>query len=182
MPHTWNAVDGQNGKAANPGLADGYYRGPGWYAKKLDIPASWQNKRVFIRFGAASLIADTYIDGKRLGQHRGGFAAFCYELTPDLTFGSENLMRVRVDNATAPDVAPLSADFTKFGGLYRSVELIVTDKTCVSPLDFAGPGIYLRQKNVSATEASVEVETLLDSSLPAERLCRNQGNCAKLQE
>ena len=172
VPHTWNAVDGQNGKAADPGLPEGYYRGPGWYARKLDIPASWQNKRVFVRFGAASLVADTYINGRRLGQHRGGFAAFCYELTPDLKFGGENLLRVRVDNATTPDVAPLSADFTKEGGLYRPVELIVTDKTCVSPLDFAGPGVYLRQKNVSTTEASVEVETLLNSSLPGDASVR----------
>ena len=48
LPHTWNALDGQNGKTNDPAIPDGYYRGPGWYAKKLDVPLAWKGKRVFI--------------------------------------------------------------------------------------------------------------------------------------
>ncbi len=162
VPHCWNALDGQNGKAADPGVKGGYYRGPAWYERALEIPADWKGKRVFIRFGAAFLMADVYLNGEHLGQHRGGFAAFCYELTPHLRFGAYNELRVRLDNARNEEIAPLSADFTMEGGLYRPVSLLVTGQECITPLDFGGPGVYATPTNVSANGADVEVETKLE--------------------
>ena len=150
VPHCYNALDGQNGKAADPGVPGGYYRGPTWYQRTLDIPADWKDRRVFIRFGAVFLVADVYLNGEKLGEHRGGFAAFCYELTDKLKFGAPNELRVRVDNARNPDVAPLSADFTMEGGIYRPVHLIVTQKECITPLDYAGPGVYVTPGRTSA--------------------------------
>lgn len=163
VPHCWNALDGQNGKAAEPDLKDGYYRGPAWYVRPLDIPADWKDKRVFIRFGAAFLVADVYLNGEHLGQHRGGFAAFCYELTSHLKFGAPNELRVRVDNARNEEIAPLSADFTMEGGIYRPVNLLVTSQTCITPLDFGGPGVYVTPKNISADSVDVGIEVKLNS-------------------
>jgi len=165
VPHTWNALDGQDGKKAEPELPDGYYRGPAWYARELEIPSAWKGKRVFIRFEAASLVADVYLNGKRLGQHRGGFAAFCYELTPHLQPGGKNVLRVRVDNSHFDDIAPISGDFTVGGGIYRPVTLFSTDAICVTPLDHATSGVYLTQKSVTAQEAQVEVEAKLSNGL-----------------
>ena len=159
VPHTWNAQDGQ---VYNK---DGYYRGPGWYAKELDIPAAWKGKRVFIRFEAASLVADVYLNGKQIGEHRGGFAAFCFELTSGIKFGGKNVLRVKVDNTRFDDIAPLTGDFTVFGGLYRPVHLIATNGVCITPLDFASPGVYLTQKGVSAQEATLEVTAKLSYSM-----------------
>ncbi len=163
VPHTWNAQDGQLGKIRNPGVKDGYYRGPAWYALPLDIPASWKGKRVFIRFEAAALVSKTYINGTYLGEHRGGFTAFCYELTPYLNFGGANELRVRVDNSRQDDVAPLGGDFNIDGGLYRPVHLIVTAPVCITPLDFASPGVYLTQKSVAQHSATIEVRTLISN-------------------
>ena len=162
VPHCYNALDGQNGQAANPGVPGGYYRGPTWYQRMLDIPADWKDRRVFLRFGAVFLVADVYLNGEKLGEHRGGFAAFCYELTDKLKFGGPNELRVRVDNAKNPDVAPLSADFTMEGGIYRPVQLIVTDRECITVQDYAGPGVYVTAKNLSDGAVDVEVETKLE--------------------
>lgn len=159
VPHTWNAQDGQ---VYNK---DGYYRGPGWYAKELDIPAAWKGKRVFIRFEAAALVADVYVNGKKIGEHRGGFAAFCYEVTSNVKWGGKNVLRVKVDNTKFEDIAPITGDFTVFGGLYRPVHLIVTDPTCITPLDYAGPGVYLTEKSVTAEKAVVDVTTKTSSIL-----------------
>ena len=161
VPHTWNAQDGQV-------FNKDYYRGPAWYAKELDIPAAWKGKRVFIRFEAAALVADIYLNGKKLGEHRGGFAAFCYELTPGIKFdGSKNVLRVKVDNTRFDDIAPLSGDFTVFGGLYRPVHLIATNQVCITPLDFASPGVYLTQKSVTPQKAVVDVLAKICSTLPS---------------
>lgn len=165
VPHTWNALDGQDGKAAEPDFPDGYYRGPAWYARELDVPAEWRGRRVFIRFEAASLVADVYVNGRHVGEHRGGFAAFCFELTPYLQFGQRNRLRVRVDNSRFADVAPLSGDFTVDGGLYRPVHLLVTDPVCLTPLDYATSGVYLTQQRVDRDQAVVEVETKVSNAL-----------------
>ena len=92
LPHTWNDKD----TLAGPN----YYRGPGWYRIKLAIPESAKDKRVFIHFEAASLVADVYFNGVHLGQHRGGFTAFCYELTPYVKKDGPNILAVRVDNSS----------------------------------------------------------------------------------
>ena len=160
VPHTWNAVDGQDGKP-------GYRRGPGWYEHPLTAPAAWRGKRVFLRFEGASLVADVYVNGQHLGRHRGGFGAFCYEITPALRFDGQDDLKVRVSNARALDVPPLSGDFTVFGGLYRPVHLFTTGPVCVSPLDFASPGVYLTQETVNRQKALVDAKTLISSSLNA---------------
>ncbi|MGH8048790.1 MAG: glycoside hydrolase family 2 protein [Chthoniobacterales bacterium] len=163
IPHTWNNMDGQNGKAADPDQPTGYYRGPAWYARKLDIPAGWKGRRIFVKFDAAALVADVYLNGKHLGQHRGGFGAFVYEITDAAQPGGENILRVRVDNTKVPDVIPLSGDFTVFGGLYRPVHLFSTDVACITPLYYGSSGVFLTNKQITPAQATVAVETYISN-------------------
>lgn len=165
LPHTWNNIDGQNGTAADPGLPDGYYRGAGWYERSLRLPKDLAGRRVFVRFGAVSIVSDVYVNGHHVGQHRGAFAAFCYELTPFLRRDGENVIRVRADNSHFEDVAPLSGDFTMCGGIYRRAWLLVTDGVCISPLDHATSGVYLTIKQLTADSATVDVRTLVSNGL-----------------
>ncbi|MBA3960407.1 MAG: glycoside hydrolase family 2 protein [Chthoniobacterales bacterium] len=164
VPHTWNALDGQNGRKADPEYPDGYYRGPAWYVKPLEIPAAWKGRRIFIRFEAASLVSDAYLNGAHLGQHRGAFAAFCYELTSKVKFGAENILRVRVDNSHTEEVMPLSGDFTVFGGIYRPVHLFATEQDCITPLDYATSGVYVTTKELTADKATLEIETKINNT------------------
>jgi beta-galactosidase len=164
IPHTWNTKSADEGDhKGDPHFKSGYYRGACWYAKSLDIPADWQGKRVFIRFEAASLVSKAYLNGQLLGEHRGGFTAFCYELTPLLHFGATNDLRVQVDNSPQKDVPPLSGDFNVDGGIYRPVHLIVTDPLCISPLDLASPGVYLTTKSLTNAAAQIEVRTMVSN-------------------
>ncbi|MCJ7730438.1 MAG: beta galactosidase jelly roll domain-containing protein, partial [Sedimentisphaerales bacterium] len=157
VPHTWNDKDTLKG--------GNYYRGPGWYRTELAIPESAKDKRVFIRFEAASLVADVYFNGVHLGQHRGGFTAFCYELTPHIRWDSQNVLAIRVDNSSVDDVPPLSGDFNIFGGIYRPVWLIITNPVCITPVDYASPGIYMKQTKISREEAIVDVLAKVSNGL-----------------
>ena len=148
IPHNWGWENAQEGKD--------YYRGPGWYRCGLDI-APETDKRYFLRFEAASLVADVYLNGKMLGEHRGGFGAFCFEITTNLSATGTNLLAVRVDNTKFPDIAPLSGDFAVYGGLYRPVHLIVTGAEDVSPLDHGSPGVAWLQTSVNDTQAVLDV-------------------------
>jgi len=166
VPHTWNAADAQNGLAADPGERDGYYRGAGWYERALPLPAMLTGKRVFVRFEAVSTVADVYVNGHHLGQHRGAFGAFCFEITPYVCAGGPNTLRVRADNSRFPDVAPLQGDFSLFGGVYRPVTVLVTDAVCLSPLDYGSPGVELRVDRLDTAQAELTVGVRLSSGLP----------------
>jgi beta-galactosidase len=148
LPHTWNAQDALPGNAM--------YQGPAWYRKQFAALPVWRGRRVFIRFGAASLAAEVYLNGSKLGEHQGGFAAFCFEITAQLKFDGMNTLAVRVDNRRGA-ISPLGGDFTIYGGLYRPVSLIVTGPVNITPLDYAGPGVYLKQTAVNDMRAEVEV-------------------------
>ncbi len=170
VPHTWNAIDGQDGRTAGqPTRPDergsDYYRGACWYVRTLEIPADWKTKRVFVRFEAASQVATVYLNGEAVGEHRGSFTAFCFELTSKLKFGAPNELRVRVDNTLVKTIAPLAGDFNVDGGLYRAVQLLVTDATCITPLDQASPGVYLTTRALTADAAEIEVKAQLSSAV-----------------
>lgn len=157
LPHTWNAVDALSGKPD-------YKRGIGNYSRSLFVPASWQGRRIFIRFEGANTTTDIFLNGKHIGEHRGGYGAFIFELTDKLIYGAKNQLLVRVNNAEQLDVMPLVGDFNFYGGIYRDVALLLTDNVCISPLDYASPGIYLRQKEVNDRSATVETGIVLSNS------------------
>ena len=148
IPHNWGWENAQQGKD--------YYRGPGWYRRELEI-APETGKRYFLRFEAASLVANVYLNGKFLGEHRGGFGAFCFEITKQLSGTGTNLLAVRVDNSKFPDIAPLSGDFSVYGGLYRPVHLIVTGEEDFALTDHGSPGVAWLQTSVTQTQAVLDV-------------------------
>jgi beta-galactosidase len=156
VPHTWNAEDVLT-------KGDHCYQGIGWYRGSFDLPQAQKSRRYFIRFEGVCLVSDVFINGKYLGRHKGGYSAFCYEITPHVKQSRKNIVSVRVDNSMQMDVAPSGAYlYPLFGGIYRPVTVFSTDELCISPLDYASSGIYTRPINVSVKEADIEVATLLD--------------------
>lgn len=143
------------------------YLGEAWYRKSLTPPADWQGKRVFLRFDAVSLVSDVYLNGEKLGQHRGGFTAFTYELTGKLKLGEENLIAVHVDDRLNQEVAPIEPSLMQ-GGIYRHVSLIVTGPVDITPTDYASPGVYLIQSAVTADQAAVKIQTEVNSNLSSD--------------
>jgi len=149
IPHCWGVAAALAGQD--------YYRGPGWYRRDLNIGAPEKGKRYFLRFEAASTVSQAYLNGQLLGEHRGGFGAFCYEITTNLSASGTNLLAVRVNNKLDPDLAPLSGDFSVYGGLYRPVHLIVTGDEHFALTDHGSFGVAWLQTAVSDTQADLDV-------------------------
>lgn len=148
LPHTWNAQDALSGKPD-------YKRGIGNYDKKLFIRSEWKGKRLYLRFEGANCVSNVFINGKQIGEHRGGYGAFIFEITDKVNYGKDNTVLVRVNNGEQLDVMPLVGDFNFYGGIYRDVHLLVTEDICISPLDYASPGVYLFQQHVGEKQAAV---------------------------
>ena len=148
LPHTWNAQDALSGKID-------YKRGIGKYEKNLFIRSEWKGKRLFIRFEGVNNIADVFVNRRHIGEHRGGYGAFIFEITGKVEYGKENSILVRVNNGEQLDIMPLVGDFNFYGGIYRDVHLLIIDETCISPLNYASPGVRLIQDSVSHKYAKV---------------------------
>ena len=153
LPHTWNTADKESDHP--------YTRTMGLYRTSFAFNPSWNGKRLFLRFNGAATVADVMLNDRYVGRHKGGYTAFCFEITDLLERGKTNRLSVRLSNAETSDVIPLTGDFNIFGGLYRSVELIAADKVCVSPLDYASSGVYITQTSLSNEKAGLSVKVKL---------------------
>lgn len=150
IPHTWNAEDAFD--EAVP-----YRRGIGWYRTRLSLDPALEGRRIFLHFEGANQAADVWVDGQRVGGHTGGYTAFAFDVTERVAIDRPVVLAVRVDNRHDPDVPPLDADFTFYGGLYRDVWLIATDPVHFDVLDHASPGVFVDAPGVSAERATVRV-------------------------
>ena len=117
LPHTWNALDGQDG-------GNDYWRGICTY--EIDLPDPTSGKKQYIEIRGANHVATVYCNGRELGTHKGGFSTFRYDLTKAMK-PQGNVLTVVVSNAPS-DIYPQNADFTFFGGLYRDVNFIEVDE------------------------------------------------------
>ncbi|PCD01784.1 glycoside hydrolase family 2 [Sphingomonas spermidinifaciens] len=148
LPHSFNGADGDDG--------GGYYRGPGWYRRVLDLAAVPEGRRLWLQFDGAALATDLWVNGRHVGRHEGGHAAFRFDVTGVLRPG-RNLIAVRSDNSRLPHVAPLGGDFTVFGGLYRHVWLVEVPELHVDLADHGGPGVSVRTLSLGDAAATVGV-------------------------
>ena len=120
VPHTWNAIDGQDG-------GNDYKRGECRYDKTFARPAfDPETECVYLAFHGVNASARVIINGQEVCTHDGGYSTFRREITAFLQ--DENELTVFVDNGVNDRVYPQKADFTFYGGIYRDVELLVVNK------------------------------------------------------
>lgn len=153
LPHSFNAAEEGDGS---------YYRGPAWYRRTLTVTPA-PGRRLFVQFDAAATVADIWLNGKHIGRHEGGHAAFRFDITATLVPG-RNLLAVRVDNSATRTIAPLSGDFTVFGGLYRPVSLIETDDLHFDMMDHGGPGIYAQVASLTPQRAGISLSARVSNA------------------
>ncbi len=164
VPHTWNKLGNyQTTRRADANAV----RGIGWYRLHFAAPRRVPGARVFLQFDAASIVADVWLNGKRLGRHEGAFSRFRFDATDALQDGGDNVLAVRVDNSK-PDpgsatrhIVPISGDFFMYGGLYRPVSMIVVGAQHVDLLDMGSAGVYERTLALDDRTASVSIRTRL---------------------
>lgn len=169
LPHTWNAQDAATAVQTTP-ASKPYRRGVGWYSLRFDVhaaasgPAAAQARGTqWLEFGGASIAATVWLNGQRLGEHRGAFTAFRFDVTR-LLRPQGNVLLVKADNrpplryGEPTTIVPLSGDFNMAGGLYRGVHLVSTpDMAHLAMDDHGGPGVYASTTTITGGTATVQV-------------------------
>ena len=161
LPHSWNAVDGQDGGAD-------YFRGKCCYAKeiiKAELPVAG---KYYLEINGANSSADVFVDGKALAHHDGGYSTWRVDVTDALQ--EKSLLAIIVDNAANETVYPQMADFTFYGGLYRNVNLVCVNETHFDLETWGTPGIHVTPI-VEGENAKVTVETFVVNQGDAQIRC-----------
>ena len=159
LPHTWN-LDALTGTRC-------YMQTTANYLRDLYIPSEWKDKRLFLRFYGVQTVADVFINGKHAGEHRGGYTAFTFEITDKVRYDYDNTLLVTVSNTLENDVLPLSTEMNIYGGIYRDVELIVTDRTVISPTFYGTDGLLVNQTSVTRERVDGSISLSLSSTKDA---------------
>ncbi|MBR6513298.1 MAG: glycoside hydrolase family 2 protein [Clostridia bacterium] len=165
LPHTWNAIDGQDG-------GNDYFRGSCCYVKELEKSELPHGEKYYLEINGANSSADVYMNGKRLAHHDGGYSAWRVEITN--TLREKNCLCIIVDNSANDRVYPQIADFTFYGGLYRDVNIIAVSELHFD-LDYYGTSGVMITPCVSEGKADVRIDTFHNGANACRVLYRIYG-------
>ena len=149
LPHSWNAVDGQDG-------GNDYFRGTCLYTKsfnKSDLPEAELH---YVEVRGANSSADLYVNGNHLAHHDGGYSTWRVDISEHIA--DENELAIVVDNSPNDRVYPQMADFTFYGGLYRDVNIISVNKTHFDLDYYGGTGLVITPE-ICGADAKVTLDS-----------------------
>jgi beta-galactosidase len=152
IPHTnsrlpWHSFDEKN------------YQFVSVYRRRFRLPPEARGQRVFVDFEGAMTASTVWINGMRLGEYKGGYTPFSFELTPHLDFNGDNVVVVDLDSTERADIPPFGneIDYLTFGGIYREVWLRIVPQTFIE-------NIFARPKDVLTAKPGLEVDCFLQHS------------------
>ncbi len=175
LPHTWSTYEstgrlhpfiGDPSEEESDGGVAYWWLGWGTYRKRLVIGREHTGRKVFAEFDGVQKFSRVYLNGDYVGEHKGGYTSFSVDLTDRVRFGEENILVVQVSNRQQDPmcIPPMMAgNFNLYGGIYRDVRLVVTDRLHIpfqGSADHEG-GTYVTTPTVSAEQATVGVRTWL---------------------
>jgi beta-galactosidase len=151
IPHTnvllpWHSFDEKN------------YEFISLYRRRFKLPPAARGKHVFVDFEGAMTASTVWINGVRLGEYKGGYTPFSFELTPHLDFDGENVLAVDLDSTERPDIPPFGyeIDYLTFGGIYREVSLRIVPATFIE-------NIFVRPKDVLTASPGLDVDCFIQN-------------------
>ena len=176
VPHTWQTYETTrelHPYIRNVAASDNPYwwNGWGWYRKRIDIGREYAGRRIRFEFDGVQKYARIYLNGKYLGDHKGGFTSFYADATDAVNFGGENILAVAVQNSLDDKyrIPPMNAgNWAVYGGIVRDVRLVVTDPVNVP---FQGSykhegGTFITTPEVSEKQAAVRIRTYVQNQRP----------------
>ena len=160
LPHTWNAIDGQDG-------GNDYFRGSCLYKKTLNKSELPESDLYYLEFRGTNSSADLFVNGNKIAHHDGGYSTWRANITEYIK--DETEIAVIVDNSPNETVYPQMADFTFYGGIYRDVNLICVNNTHFDLDYYGGPGIMITPE-VDGKNAKIEVEVFVKNLKVSQKL------------
>jgi beta-galactosidase len=181
IPHTWSTFETTGDIhpfIKSPSESDNpyWYSGWGWYHKHFQLAPGFNEKKVFIEFEGVQKYCKVWINGKYLGDHKGGYGSFDFDITANIKEGKDNMIAVAVNNSQKDQfrIPPMATgDFNVYGGIYRDVKLVLKDKLYIPMQGSASHegGTFVTTPGVSENKGNVRVQTWIKNDYPQGKEC-----------
>ncbi|MDP4189366.1 MAG: beta galactosidase jelly roll domain-containing protein, partial [Bacteroidota bacterium] len=169
IPHTWSTYE-TTGQLhpyihdANEKSVTYWWYGWGWYRKHFSLGKEYSGKKVFVEFEGVQKYCKVWINGQYLGEHKGGYGSFDFDLTPYIKAGNDNILAIAVSNRQNDQfrIPPMAAgNFDLYGGIYRDVTITIKDKMYIPMQGSASHegGTFVTTPSVSEEQGIVRVQT-----------------------
>ena len=145
------------------------------YRRRFKLPASLRGRHVFVDFEGVMTASTVWINGVKLGEYKGGYTPFAFDLTPHIDWEKENVLAVEVDSTERQDIPPFGdrIDYLTFGGIYREVALRIVSSSFLENI-FASP------KDVLTDNPSVDVTCFVQHLAAPREPMRLVSRCIKV--
>src|SRR5579862_1519250 len=146
IPHT-------NVKLPWHGFDEKTYEFVSSYRRRFRLPATAKGKHVFVDFEGAMTASTVWINSNKLGEYKGGYTPFSFDLTPHVDFDGENVLVVDLDSTERADIPPFGyeIDYLTFGGIYREVSLRIVPGTFIE-------NIFAKPKDVLSEHPGLDID------------------------
>lgn len=166
LPHTWSTYEttGELHPFIHELNNPYWWHGWGWYRKHLVLGKQFSGCKVFVEFDGVQKYCKVWLNGKPVGDHKGGFNPFSVDVTDHVRFGGDNVLAVAVNNRQDDRyrIPPMTAgNWNVYGGIYRDARLVIKDRLHIpfqGSAEYQG-GTFVTTPKVSQSEATVRVRT-----------------------
>jgi beta-galactosidase len=171
----WEKITIPHTAKIEPLVVNNQFQGTCWYQKEFKISNS-KNKKIFLYFEGVMQEADVWINDQKVTNHKGGYLPFTVDITSFLK-SRGNTIKVKVNNEDNPQFLPgkplKDLDFNYYGGIYRNVYLITTNKLYITNAiqadKKASGGIYANFNEVSKNGALGTIQVHLKNEFTLEK-------------
>ena len=161
----WEKITIPHTAKIEPLVVNNQFQGTSWYQKKFKV-SNFKDKKIAVYFEGVMQEADVWINDQKVANHKGGYLPFMVDITPFLNSGKENVIKVKVNNEDNPEILPgkplKKLDFNYFGGIYRNVYLVTTNKLYITNANHAnkvaGGGVFVNFNSISKSNASGTIQ------------------------
>jgi len=138
------------------GFDDKVYEFVSLYRRHFRLPHQARGRHVFVDFEGVMTASTVWLNGQRIGEYKGGYTPFSFDLTPHIDFDGSNVLAVEVDSTERADIPPFGdqIDYLTFGGIYREVALRAVPSTYIENL-------FARPEDVLTAHPSLKVDCFL---------------------
>ncbi len=182
IPHTWSTFETTGElhpfiRNASENDNPYWWTGWGWYRKHFSIKKEFSDRKIFIEFEGVQKYCKVWINGRFLGDHKGGYGSFDFDITQFVRLGEDNVIAVAVNNRPRdefggiPPVSPVNFDV--YGGVYRDVVIVLKDRLFI-PMQGSAiheGGTYITTPHVTAKEGTIRIQTWVKNDNPQKKSC-----------
>jgi len=181
IPHTWSTFETTGDihpfiKKTSEANDPYWWKGWGWYRKTFTITEKYAGKKIFVEFEGVQKYCKVWLNGKYLGDHKGGYGAFDFDITSLIVPGKENILAVAVSNRKNDQyrIPPMDVPgFNVYGGIHRDVNIVIKDKLHIPMQGSASHegGTFITTPSVSEKQAVIRIQTWVKNDYEQARSC-----------